>query len=166
MIPGVTDFNTWEGRALLQHAALNTNGKRHRMIGRGTFARVYESATAGRVLKVTTDRMSYWSHCDGLALEGNHYPVVFRDFDQIGELRGRPVYMVELELLTANRGPHCQLPYEIIMEVEDWASMYGEDCVPDLHSRNIMRRPGTGTAVVSDAVCDQQQLNEFRRRAW
>ena len=164
MIEGLTNYGGWEGRALLKHPALNLSGKRNKLLGRGTFARVYAS-TPGRVLKVTTDEMAYWAHCDtAMPLTGKHYPTVYRDFGVIGQLAGHPVYMIEVERLNKDYTAKSRLPYYITEEVRDWAGNYGEKCSTDIHEDNVMTRPGTGDPVASDPVCDMDQINQHWRR--
>ena len=169
MIEGVTDFRFCHG---LEHPELNVNGRRNRMIGRGTFARVYESRHAKRVLKVTTDEYAYMAHTDAVAkLGGKYFPRVYRDFGVIGHMYdGRALYMVEIERLKAARlprywyAPPCIVPDWVVKKVREFVDQYDGRCIEDIHSKNIMRRVGTGDYVVCDPVCDYDQMREYEHR--
>ena len=68
-------------------------------IGRGTFAAVYDNGNS--VLKLTCDRVHYSMLCDGLAPRGEHFPKVIRDYGEVGEMKGDPLFLVEVEKLTS-----------------------------------------------------------------
>lgn len=161
MIRGVTDYtNAW----CLRHPALNSNGKRNKLIGRGTFACVYESNRPNAVLKVTTDYYAYAAHTDRVAaLTGKWFPRVYRDYGQIGHLtREQPVYMVEIERLKPLGGHGQYVPKNIVSRVLDFINMMGgPDLIEtDFHRQNVMKRMGTGDMVLADPVCDVKQIRD------
>lgn len=68
-------------------------------IGEGEHCRVY-ALDGDRVLKVTDCPATHAFLTDKDAPRGRHYPVIHRDYGQVGRNgRGHPIYMVEMERL-------------------------------------------------------------------
>jgi len=174
MITGHTNFtNCWA----LRHEALNIGGKRNKMIGRGTFARIYESARPDRVLKVTIDKFAHMLHTDAVAKPtGKHFPKVYKDYGVIGrDGGGREIYMVEIEKLYPTRSwsEYDKLPSKVHAKVEEFIGLMGGSrvCINDLHFKNVMKR-SDGTLVASDPVADNvildgpKAFNTYRNPWW
>lgn len=71
-----------------------------RVLGRGSFCVVFETAQTDRVLKLTTDRAHVDYLLDGCSPQGEHKPRVLADHEEVGTTsRGLPMYLLEVERL-------------------------------------------------------------------
>lgn len=92
-------------------------------IGLGQFANVYEVPDRPVVRKLTVDPTSYWFMSDWVWLDAReqveqHFPKVLEDFQDVGEVNGATVYLVEVERLDKVR----QAPYRKL--IKSWSSAW------------------------------------------
>jgi hypothetical protein len=163
-----------------------------KLLARGSFGAVFETADPNRVLKLTTDEKHYAYLTDGLAPQGCYKPVVLVDHGEVGETEdGLTLYLVEMERLQKVRtgtengrltrrivnyvGAHAQsafpetttavrgLPAALAGFLEDLNTFISNfACAADAHWGNFMERMD-GTLVVSDPVYDKPLLDRKRR---
>ena len=88
----------------LQNTTIRTVRKQHsltkgKIIGRGAFSVVF-SHTKNSVMKITCDSGGYYSLSDGvIALEGEHFPKLIKNYGDIGGPKDDYIYMMEIERL-------------------------------------------------------------------
>lgn len=180
----VLNRHDWRVKSLLAHQGLRSPD----FLGKGLFALTYQTDDLGRVVKLTTDRITVSYLGDYTAPEGVHVPCVFGDIDVVGRIDDVDVYRIEMERLLplpragatrrlanrlVNRFPHASHLID-----ESAADDAFADLAPSLQDflhqlawfasnyqdvgldlrGNLMAR-ADGTLVFADPVCDMKLLN-------
>jgi len=152
-------------KAARQHHLL----KGKKMLGRGTFAAVYEGTREDTVLKLTVDEKNYWMHNDGYCrVRHQHFPRTVANEGEIGTTRiaGREfgLYLFELERLhKLRRGGSAKKLAAQICEVEEstTGTARGADWVNAGDTYRKLAGMATSTALPPSVCAALDELADF-----